>query len=130
MYSVSELCTQALALAYTYLTYFFSVRSRRTSKSEKFQKALISGLRINVQISLVLSHACRYRKRLISLVSSQTYFEIIPLACCEYSQNIFLLTFVSKSVNLSDRVSVSDYPKGCQCIRAQVAEFAAHEEII
>ncbi len=33
-----------------------------------------------------MGHTCRNRKRLISLTSSQTFFEIIRLARCEYSK--------------------------------------------
>ncbi len=57
-------------------------------------------------MSLVLSHSCRCRKRLISSISSRTFFEIIRLARCEYSQHNLLLTFVSTNVNLTERMSV------------------------
>ncbi len=43
-------------------------------------------IRTQRQISLDLSHSCRYRMRLISLVKSANCFEIMSLAHCEYNR--------------------------------------------
>jgi hypothetical protein len=50
------------------------------------------------QISLDLSHTCRIRKRLISLINSATFFEIIRLARCEYSKLVSVYSFPEGSV--------------------------------
>ncbi len=93
---------------------------RRTSKSQLEKVSKSSHFRSNNrrQISLDLSHACRYRKRLISLASSQTYLKIIRLTRCEYSEHIcvvllsYLLNHVPGRVSLYPR-GVSMYSKGC-----------------
>jgi hypothetical protein len=62
------------AAYFTSLLIFLVPARRRTSKFQllkKLQKALTSDLIINVN----LLRSCRYRMRLISLVSSQTFIE-------------------------------------------------------
>jgi hypothetical protein len=61
---------------------------RRTSKSQllkKLQKALTFRLDNQRQISLDLSHTCRNRKRLISLINFATLYFVRRQACREYS---------------------------------------------
>jgi hypothetical protein len=67
------------------------------------------------QISLVLNHTCRNRKRLISLTNSQTFFEIIRLARCEYSKLVSVKSFSKKCAYI--RRKVCDYSKKCVRIR-------------
>jgi hypothetical protein len=61
---------------------------RRTSKSQslkKLQKTLTFRLDYQRQISLDLSHACRYLKRLISLITLQNFYVAVLQTCREYS---------------------------------------------
>ncbi len=109
----------------------FNVRSTKNIKILTLEKASKSSsfrLDNQRQISLVLSHTCRNRKRLINLTSSQTFFEIIRLARCEYSKlvvctiSLHLQPFSKRSregVLVSGeecayiRRGVCLYPKGC-----------------
>jgi hypothetical protein len=68
---------------------YFSVRSRRISKSElleKLQKALTSGLMINVKYRSNRVMLADIKKRLISSTNFAIFFKIIRLTCGEYSK--------------------------------------------
>ncbi len=85
-----------------------SARSLKHIKTSTFEKALTFRLDNQRQISLKLSHTCRYRKRLISLINSANFFEIITFACCEYSEYSEYISYLSFFLDL-----VSE----CQCNR-------------
>ncbi len=89
------------------LIYVFSVRFSKNIKTERASKSSHFRSDNQRQISLVLSHTCRNRKRLINLTNSQTFFEIIRLARCEYSK----------------LVSVYSFSKGCAYIRRGVCSY-------
>jgi hypothetical protein len=92
-----------------------SVRSPKNIKISTFEKASKSShfkSDNQRQISLDLSHTCRIRKRLISLINSATFFEIIRLARCEYSKHASVYAFPEGSVLVSEG--------GCACIQRGV----------
>jgi hypothetical protein len=78
-----------------------SARSPKNIKISTFEKAWKSShFRSDNQrqISLDLSHTCRVRKRLISLINFATFFEIIRLARCEYSKLVSVYSFPKENV--------------------------------
>jgi hypothetical protein len=82
-----------------------NVRSLKNIKTSTLKKAWKSShFRPDNQrqISLDLSHTCRIRKRLISLINSATFFEIIRLARCEYSKLVSVYSFPEGSVLVSE----------------------------
>jgi hypothetical protein len=75
-----------------------NARSPKNIKTSTFEKASKSShFRSDNQrqISVELSHSCRYQKRLISLINFATFFEIIRFARCEYSKWICSVPFLS-----------------------------------
>jgi hypothetical protein len=94
----------------------FSVRLPKNIKSSTFEKASKSS-RFRPdnqrQISLDLSHTCRVQKRLISLINSATFFEIISLARCEYSKLVSVYSFSKGSVLV--------FEEECTCIQRGVS---------
>jgi hypothetical protein len=93
----------------------FSVRLSKNIKSSTFEKASKSShFRPDNQrqISLDLSHTCRIRKRLISLINFAAFFEIIRLARCEYSKLV--------SVYSLSKESVLVFEEKCACIQRDV----------
>jgi hypothetical protein len=78
------------ALAY----FFFGARLPKNIKISTCEKALKSSHfrpEYRRQISLDLSHACKYRMRLISSIILQNFYAAVLQACCEYSEHVFLL---------------------------------------
>jgi hypothetical protein len=69
-------------------------------------------------MTLVLSHPCRVRKRLISLINSATFFEIMWFARCEYSEH------VSDVKTFTSRKFFPDLASECQCIRRVVSMYS------
>jgi hypothetical protein len=107
------------------LLIFFSARLSKNIKISTFEKASKrSHFRSDNQrqISLDLSHSCRYRMRLISSVNSANFFEMMSLARCEYNECMCFAFRTTYSITCLSRVSlypqgVSRYPKGCLRIR-------------
>ncbi len=98
---------------------------RRTSKSQllkKLQKSSSFSFDNQRQISLVLNHTYRNRKRLISLTNSQTFFEIIRLARCEYSKLV--------SVSSCSKESVLVLKERCATIQRDVSVFVLLKKIL
>ncbi len=91
--------------------------SERASKSSHFRPDN------QRQISLVLNHTCRNRKRLISLINSATFFEIMRLARCEYSKYFCeIVSIVVFEVFPSDLVSECQRNRSwCQPNRTSVS---------
>ncbi len=58
------------------------------------------------QISLDLSHACRYRKRLISSISLQNFYVVVLQTCCEYNEHVFLLFNKQECMCIKSRMYV------------------------
>ncbi len=94
---------------------------RRTSKSQllkKLQKSSSFSPDNQRQISLVLNHTYRNRKRLISLTNSQTFFEIIRLARWKYSKLV--------SVSSCSKGSVLVFEEECATIQRGVLVFVLY----
>jgi hypothetical protein len=92
-----------------------SARSPKNIKTSTFEKASKSShFRSDNQrqISLDLSHTCRIRKRLISLINFATFSEIIRLARCEYSKLVSVYSFSKESVLV--------FKERCACIQRNV----------
>jgi hypothetical protein len=66
----------------------------KISTSEKASKSSHFRLDNQRQISFMSSHTCRYRMRLINLVSFANFFEIMWFAQCEYSKRISSVFFL------------------------------------
>ncbi len=90
--SVSEL-SHSLILS---LLIFFNVRSSKNIKIWKVSKSSHFRLDNQRQISLVLSHSCRDRKRLISSINLRNFYVAILQTHCEYSEHV--RTFVSRRI--------------------------------
>jgi hypothetical protein len=63
---------------------------RRTSKSQLLKKLSFQSDNQR-QISLDLSHTCRYQKRLISSIILQNFYVAVLRARCEYDEHVFSL---------------------------------------
>jgi hypothetical protein len=73
------------------------------------------------QISLDLSHTCKIRKRLISLINFATFLKIIRLARCEYSKLVSVYSFSKESVLVFEEECAYNRRKMClyskRCVR-------------
>ncbi len=102
----------------------FSVRLPKNIKSSTFEKASKSShFRPDNQrrISLDLSYTDRNRNRLISLTSSQTFFEIIRLARWEYSKlDVCTISLHLQPFSKRSREGVLLFEEGCVYIRRDV----------
>jgi hypothetical protein len=97
------------------LLYFFSARLSKNIKISTFEKASKSShFRSDKQrqISLNLSHTCRNRKRLISLINFATLYVVRRQVCREYSMYSRGVSLYSRGVSLYSR-SVFMYSKRC-----------------
>jgi hypothetical protein len=99
----------------------FSVRLPKNIKSSTFEKASKSShFRPDNQrqISLDLSHTCRVRKRLISLMNSATFLKIIRFARCEYSKlDVCTISLHLQPFNKRSREDVLVSGEECAYIR-------------
>ncbi len=77
------------------------------------------------QISLDLSHTCRIRKRLISLIKFATFFEIIRLARCEYNKlDVCTISLHLQSFNKKSREDVFLFEERCVYIRRRMCLYS------
>jgi hypothetical protein len=84
----------------------FNARSSKNIKISTFEKASKSShfeSDNQRQISFDLLRFCRYRMRLTSLISSQTFFEIMWSARCQYSKCMWWASWSKKSVEIISR---------------------------
>jgi hypothetical protein len=106
----------------------FSVRLSKNIKSSTFEKASKSShFRPDNQrqISLVLSHTCRIRKRLISSINFATFFEIIRLARCEYSKlDVCTISLHLQSISKRSREDVLLSEEECAYIRRRMCLYS------
>jgi hypothetical protein len=113
---------------FTNLLLLLAFARQRTSKSSTFEKASKSShFRSDNQrqISLDLSHTCRIRKRLISLINSATFFEIIRLARCEYSKlDVCTISLHLQSFSKRSREDVILFEEDCAYIRREMCLYS------
>jgi hypothetical protein len=106
----------------------FSVRLPKNIKSSTFEKASKSShFRSDNQrqISLDLSHTCRVRKRLISLINSAIFLKIIRLARCEYSKlDECTISLHLQSFSKRSREDVLLSEEECAYIRREVCLYS------
>ncbi len=77
------------------------------------------------QISLDLSHTCRVRKRLNSLINSATFLKIVRLARCEYSKlDVCRISLHLQPLSKRSRGGVLLSGGGCAYIRRGVCLYS------
>jgi hypothetical protein len=106
----------------------FNVRLSKNIKSSTFEKASKSShFRPDNQrqISLDLSHTCRIRKRLISLINFVTFLKIIRLTRCEYSKlDVCTISLHLQSFNKRSREDVLIFEERCAYIRREMCLYS------
>jgi hypothetical protein len=116
--SVNELVLELSRSLKLSLLIFLVLARRRTSKISTFERASKSSyFRLDNQrsISLVSSHTCRDRKRLISSINLRNFYVAVLQAHCEYSEYVRAKLFAT---------FLSDLTSECQCIRRVMSTYS------